>query len=288
MKDADIRMDIDIIDRIRLSYNTFSKAKKKVAEYILKDPKPIIYMSITELSEKSEVGEGSIFRFCQDIGCKGYQDFRLEVAKSIYLVEEGPYQEEGLSDRINTIAEKIYKNSINALALTKKLLNSKDIEKAVEWMTNAKKICFFGAGASFVSALEGYNRFARIIPNVFISNDTHVQIATASLLNSDDVVIIISYSGSSKEIVTLAKIAKQRKAKVVCITHFIKSPLSSFADIAILCGTDDRLLQGTSLSADIAQQFLLGIIFSEFCKRNKSLTEGNKKVVAEALLDMQY
>ena len=41
----------DFLLKIRGGYNQFTKAEKKVADYILSSPKKVLFMSITELAE---------------------------------------------------------------------------------------------------------------------------------------------------------------------------------------------------------------------------------------------
>ena len=55
-------MPSDFITKIRSSYNQLTKAEKKVADYILANPKDVLFMSITDLAEACEVGDTSVFR----------------------------------------------------------------------------------------------------------------------------------------------------------------------------------------------------------------------------------
>ena len=74
----------DFLVKIRGEYNQFTKAEKKVADYILASPKEVLFKSITELAEICGVGDTSVFRFCKTMNCKGYQEFKMMLSLSMH------------------------------------------------------------------------------------------------------------------------------------------------------------------------------------------------------------
>ena len=85
----------DFLLKIRGGYNQFTKAEKKVADYILSSPKKVLFMSITELAEACGVGDTSVFRFCKTMNCKGYQEFKMLLSLSLHEGKQR-YQPGGL------------------------------------------------------------------------------------------------------------------------------------------------------------------------------------------------
>ena len=66
-------MQEDFLTKIRSAYNQFTKAEKKVADYILQNPDQVLFMSISDLAETCKVGDTSVFRLCKTMKVKGYQ-----------------------------------------------------------------------------------------------------------------------------------------------------------------------------------------------------------------------
>ena len=64
-------MQEDFLTRIRSSYNQFTKAEKRVADFILQNPSEVLFMSISDLAETCRVGDTSVFRFCKTMNLKG-------------------------------------------------------------------------------------------------------------------------------------------------------------------------------------------------------------------------
>lgn len=115
----------DFLLKIRGGYNQFTKAEKKVADYILSSPKKVLFMSITELAEACGVGDTSVFRFCKTMNCKGYQEFKMLLSLSLHEGKQGFGQMESdisLEDSFSQVAEKVLNSNIKALKETHSLL----------------------------------------------------------------------------------------------------------------------------------------------------------------------
>lgn len=277
----------DIFSMIQSRYPSFTNAEKKVADYILKHPLEIIYMSITDLADACNVGDTSVFRFCRTLSFKGYQEFRIALAHSTSIEDETPQlsSEITMQDTIGQVASKVLSATTDALSQTHNLMNEKDVLQAIEWMINSERIHFFGVGASLMTAMEGKNKFMRITNKTECSMDSHLQAMSASLLTENDVGIVISYSGSTKDTIEVAKILKERGTKVISITRFAKSPLTIHSDVTLLCGANEGPLQGGSLSAKISQLYLLDILYAEYFKRTNQESIINKEKTADAVTE---
>lgn len=277
----------DIFSLIHSRYNSFTNTERKVADYILENIKDVIYMSITDLADACNVGEASVFRFCKTMNLKGYQEFKIVLAHSISLDNETPQlsSEITMQDSIEELSSKVLSSNVHALTETFNLLSENDISQAVEYMINAQRIHFFGVGSSLMTAMEAKNKFMRITNKTECSLDSHLQIMSAALMTEKDVAILISYSGSTKDTIEVAKVVKERKAKIISLTRFAKSPLKSFSDITLLCGANEGPLQGGSLSAKIAQLYLLDLLYFEYFKRTNKESVLNKELTAKAVIE---
>lgn len=70
-----------------------------------------------------------------------------------------------------------------------------------------------------------------------------MQSMAASLCGKEDLIVIISYSGATKDNIHVAKVAKESGARIACITHFKKSPLTAYCDSILLCGSNEGPLE---------------------------------------------
>lgn len=281
-------MKRDLITNIKSFYNQLTKAEKKVADFILSNPREVLFMSITDLAEACEVGDTSVFRFCKTMDLKGYQEFKMVLSLSINEGQEGMDQYTGnnisMNDTFGELAKKVLNTNINALTETYSLIKEEDVDKAINMLHEAKKVYFFGVGASMLTAMKAMNKFLRIENKVFCIQDSHMQAMVAATMTSEDLAVLFSYSGATKDTIHVAEIAKKSGAKTICITRFVKSPLSSFADITLLSGANEGPLQGGSTSAEISQLFLIDLLYTEYYRRYfEQCSENNEKTSASVL-----
>ncbi|MBY9078620.1 MurR/RpiR family transcriptional regulator [Paenibacillus sp. HN-1] len=276
---------ISIFSSIHSLYNSLTKSEKKVADYVLEHSRQVVYMSITDLADECGVGESSIFRFCKSLSYTGYQEFKIALAHTITVENEIPQLTDQImmNDTIEQVASKVLSTNISALNETFTLIDTGKIDQAIDLLTTADRILFFGVGSSLITAMEAKNKFMRITNKTECSMDSHLQMMSAALMSDRDVAVIISYSGSTKDTIEVAKKAKSRGAKVISITRFVKSPLTSHSDLTLLCGANEGPLQGGSLSAKISQLYLLDVLYVEYFKRTHQESVANKESTAAAV-----
>ena len=72
-------MAIDISQRIRDNYATFSKGQKKIANAVLHDYEKTAYMTAGRLGNLVGVSESTVVRFANELGYEGYSEFQRAV-----------------------------------------------------------------------------------------------------------------------------------------------------------------------------------------------------------------
>lgn len=109
-----------------------------------------------------------------------------------------------------------------------------------------------------------------------------MQAMIASTMTNDDVAVLFSYSGATKDTIHVAALAREAGARIICVTRFNKSPLTSYADLTLVCGANEGPLQGGSTSAEISQLFLVDLMYTEYyrryfdrCSKNNEKTSGS-------------
>ena len=218
-------------------YGEMGKSEKKVADWLFSHSGEAFSYSITELAQKCESSEATIVRFSRRLGFQGYQELKLSLAQEVDKKVITPFISS--SDTCYEIFEKLCNDTYLSLERTKKLLDSDDMTRAVKAISGAKRVVLVGLGSSATVATEGANKLLRAGCNAVPFSDTHMQAIAVSQLSDGDVVIGISQSGSSKDIVECLKLAKSRGATTVCITGKERSPLSRQSDISLVTDTEE-------------------------------------------------
>jgi len=247
--------------RIKTHYAKFSDKEKMIADYILEHPEKIIHTSINQFAEDLGIADSTVFRFCKRIGFKGYQAMKIALASEIVTPIKDIHETINEEDDIRTVSEKVFRTNIKALEDTLQLLGGGGFEKAVDAIVKANRVEFFGSGGSGIIAMDGYHKFIRSGIPVLFNSDSHIQLMSASLLTEKDVAILISHSGTTKDIIQVLQILKGNGVKTISITNFAKSPLSEGADIALYTVAEETDYRSEALSSRIAQLSILDSLY---------------------------
>ena len=82
----------------------------------------------------------------------------------------------------------------------------------------------------------------------------------------------------------MAELAKEAGAAVICVTRFVKSPLTSYSDVTLLSGANEGPFQSGSTSAEISQMFLIDLLYTEYYRRYfKRCSRYNEKSTASVV-----
>lgn len=250
--------------RIKSHLHSLKPSEKKVAEYILENITEIIHYSITRLAKKAGVSEATIVKFCQRIGYSGYQELKIMLAGSVER-EKSPekyiYGEIQPGDNLNTIINKIFQIYDQSLNNTRKLMEITNLSECIGMILKANKIFFFGYGASGIVTNDAELKFKRIKFDAESVSDIHGQKTTAALLTERDLVIAISNSGQTKELVEALEIVRENGAKIIVITSNMGSPVTDFADKVLLTSSKETPFRGSALASRIAQLTIIDVLF---------------------------
>ncbi len=276
-----------MFSKIANEYYQLTSAEKKIGDYVVIHQQKTQYMSISELAEECGVAEATVSRFCKRLNYKGYNAFKLAIANSTAnTATRNPLAGEVLADdSIIDMCQKVYSSDMEAISQTLALIRPERILEASQILLAADKVLCMGQGGSMLLAHEAAHLFSTAHPGYFALWDNHMQAIATSQLTEKDAVLIFSYSGSTKDLVDMLKIVKERGAKSILITRFPKSPGAANADVVLQCGAQEGPLQLGSVAARMAQLFLVDVLFSEVCRQDLEGCEHRRELVADALAD---
>lgn len=278
-----------ILSKLRTDYDTFTRAEKKIADYVLTYKFDVQYMSITELAAKCGVAEATLTRFCRTLGCGGFTGFKLALAKGSSLSLTAGESEEmkkaiNPSDTLGEMCQKLYNADREALSQTYQQIDPEQILRAVDYIQKAGRVYCCGQGGSGILAMEAWGRFITVTNKVQCVQDSHMQAMAISLLEPEDAILYFSFSGATKDLMDIAQIAGQAKVRLLLVTGSATAPAAALADVVLLCGAVEGPLQMGSVAAKVAQLYIIDVLFNEYCRRELAQTEQNREKTAEAIM----
>ena len=268
---------------LRSSYNGLTKSEQKLADFILKNPSDVMHMTMSELADATSSADATVFRFCHKLGFSGFQGMKQALAGDLFSPAESLSQEVNADDTPRDITRKVFQDMIDALQETQKMLDYKALEQAIDLVSKTERVDAYGYGGSGTIAQDIAHRFMRFGLDVHAYSDPHLQIASASLLKPEDVVIGISHTGASIDLLKVLEMARSRGSKIILITSYLKSPATKLADVVLTGLARETSYRSEAMASRLVHLAILDCLYTGVMQRRMDDYIGNMKQVRKAI-----
>ena len=272
-------LKLEYICRIKDNYSFLSKTQRKIAKYICAHSSEALYSSITLLANKIGTTTCSITRFCQALGYKGYGELKFHMEKSLVLPIIEMDSING-NDPTTTIIQKLQYAQTQAISKTMSLLNATTVEKAAAAILSSKNLHIYSSGNNVSAMYMQYLLYLSGYPCQAFNGHSYMEIG-ASSLSSGDIVIGITFSGESLDVINSIKIAKQRGARIIAITSVPNSTIAKLSNFLLCYSYDIQDNFQYFHIAKICEFAVIGVLQNKIISQdlNKDFIANYKKVV---------
>lgn len=262
---------MSILKILAAQLDSMTQADRQIAQFIIDHPERMLTLSSAALAEATGRSQSSVVKFSQKMGYAGYQQLKLAVNKAKALEGHAPpgiiHGTIDASDSYMTILQKLIGSKLLSMRETLAANGELTIDQALDALHNARKVQLAGVGASSLVARDFSYKLLKLGRNVLLDSDTHIQIANASGLNASDVLVALSHSGRSLEILRIAELAKKRGATIVSVTGLQPNPLLDMADIRLYTVADEERVRSSAITSRDAQLMLMDMLFILLLRR---------------------
>lgn len=248
-------------------------SERLIAEYILNNPEEIFNLKIEDLAKKLSISLPTVFRFSKKLGFEGFKDFKVALIRDMAIgmnIEVDNIDEDSIESTTKNIFEKICSNLMETLSI----IDYDAFSRAVEILTSSRRIIFFAVSYSASAALDAYTKFATAGFNSVYDKESYMQRLISTQCTSKDVAIGISFSGASREVVDCMKNAHDNGAKTICLTSFMKSPITEYSGICIYTAPVHARYQRIDLPSKMSFTAILDALYiNSVLKKRESALE---------------
>lgn len=256
-----------MIGKIRLVYDDLSKSDKLIADYFVEHKKDIVNMNIQQVADGAGTSSASVSRFVQKVFGISFADTKIELAMSMDVEEEVGSQFEWSLD-FEQIPGALLSGMRSVFDDILKMNRLADLEEVTRILAEADTIYLFGVGASGIVAQDMVQKLIKLGKRAIYTHDSNLGTINSSLCNNRDVVISISNSGLTKEVLVPSRKAKQRGAKLIAICGTMKNKLCDISDYRIIIPNNEpRILRLTSMFSRYGQFFVIDLLFIGVAKK---------------------
>lgn len=250
-----------VIDSIRGAYEALTPSEKNIAEFFVNNKEDLDF-SAKAIAEHLFVSEAALSRFAKKCGFKGYREFIFSYGEE--FSETAPGSENRAVSVINVYHELLRRCFLQ--------ISEKQIQKIVDMMLKKERVIFYGIGSSGLAAKEAEMRFMRIGLDVDSITDPHMMRMNAILTSSSTLVIGISLSGKTSEVLQSLREARRRGAFTILITSRIFEE-TTVCDEVVNIPVIAHLSRGTTISPQFPVLVITDLCYQYYWERDSERRE---------------
>lgn len=250
---------MNLLQHIAASRTLLRKSELKVADHVLAHAALVMHSSMADLSREVGVSEPTIVRFCRAIGCTGFQDLKLRLAQS--LAAGASFGQFSISeeDNVDQLSHKIFDTTLATLMDVRERLDPLAMEQAISALAAARRVEFYGFGASGAVASDAQHKFFRLQVSTAAYSDPHMQAMSAVTLGPEDVAVAISQTGRTKDLLHSAALVAETGATLISLCPS-QTPLAELGRIHIAIDVVEDTDIYTPLSSRIAHLVVIDVL----------------------------
>lgn len=255
-------MEKSVLNQICTLYDSFFETEKKIGDYIIRNPKDIVDVTVGELAVKCQVSEASISRFCKKIGLKGFHHLKISIAKELVNREDNEEYSNDISiDNKKQSLKSILANKVAELTQTVSMMDTDNLDEILNKINNARSVLFAAAGNTIPVAMDGAYKLNQIGIPAISTPVLETQLAYSYNLTADDVVIALSNSGESTGVINIIEATKQNKAITISITNHDNSSIAKLSEYHITTASLEKMLFDEYCFSRVSATMVIEILY---------------------------
>jgi len=241
--------ELSFVNRLEQSGDRLSRKEKAIANYLLEHKTQINDLNITSISKATGTSNATVSRLFTKLNYNSFGELKAMVSRED-TVESLP------SDTVDIIAT-YYKQMINS---SLELIDMKQVTSLVNAIKEARQVMICGIGNSGLSATELKYRLTRMGIFADTLTDPHMSLMRTSLLNKEDVLIVLSHTGKTKAVLDTCEVAKERHIPIYAVTTHTHTPLTEIADVILFASKNSVVRDEKFINSQLVTQFVFDIV----------------------------
>lgn len=253
-----------IIPYIESRVSQMTPLEQKIAQYFINQPSPETNFSAEAVSNRIYVSKATLTRFAKRCGFSGYREFIYEYQASLTK-----HEEDVPSDFVTNVLNS-YEELLNK---TYSIIDESKIIRIAKMLASQKRVYIYGKGSSGIVAQETKFRFMRLGLVCEAITDNHLMQMNHVILDDDCLVIGLSISGHTNEVMEALKEAKEKGAKTVLFTANQGMEKFQYFDEVQLFAVKDNLSKGNIISPQFPVLIIIDLVYAFFMEMNRDYRE---------------
>lgn len=255
-------MEGSVINQICASMDSFFDTEKKIGDYIVRNPKKVVDMTVGELAKECCVSEASVSRFCKRIELKGFHHLKISLARELVdAKDDGEISGHISVDDMEGSLRGILSNKMEELRQTVAMIDREELKKILDVINNADTVLMAAVGNTIPVAMDGAYKLNQIGIRAMSTPIWETELGYSYNLTDKDVVVAISNSGESTGVIQILEAAKSRGAVAISITNNARSSAAELSTYHITTATREKLFLDGYCFSRVSATMVIEIIY---------------------------
>jgi len=255
-------MEGSVINQICASMDSFFDTEKKIGDYIVRNPKKVVDMTVGELAKECGVSEASVSRFCKRIELKGFHHLKISLARELVdAKDDGEISGHISVDDMEGSLRGILSNKMEELRQTVAMIDREELKKILDVINNADTVLMAAVGNTIPVAMDGAYKLNQIGIHAMSTPIWETELGYSYNLTDKDVVVAISNSGESTGVIQILEAAKSRGAVAISITNNARSSVAELSTYHITTATREKLFLDGYCFSRVSATMVIEIIY---------------------------
>lgn len=262
------------LSKIHNIYPTLTVTEVKIADYIQDHLSTVIESSTQTLAKETETSPATWVRFAKKLGYAGISALKVDLSKDELKESMSWTAAIDENDSFEMMMNKSKNNLVRELEATLDILNYGLLKQAINQLAQSRRIYIFGVGGSGIPCMDLVHKLVRIDIEAVYYQESHLMFAQIAHMTPEDTLVLVSYSGRTEVIVSLAKAGQEAGVTVVSITQYNQStPLAKLTDIPLCIPIEERTLRIGAIASRNSSLVVTDFLYLGLAKLNLDQTK---------------
>ncbi|WP_255507946.1 MULTISPECIES: MurR/RpiR family transcriptional regulator [Lysinibacillus] len=276
---------MSICDEIKKRFIRLSRGQRKVAQFVIDNQNIIATHTASDVGKLIGVSESTVIRFCYAMELSGFSELQERIKRDLMGDEERSQSDHPLiTKKQEHLLSDVMNRDITSILNTIQLVNEKDFEKSVKWVHEAGFLYVLGfrqssATANFLTCTLGnYRKHVKQI-----QHDVENIVQQIGSMDEQSLLFVVALDAVLEDVLTIAKLAKNKNVKIVAITNSSLSPIRDYADIIFTVGAQKQSSAETIIAAHSFTHALVEGMVSQNRKQYTAYKKANAQIESNFL-----
>ena len=272
----------EIKEKIQNKFEELPKNQRKIANYFVDNFDKVSFLTVHDISLTTGASVASVVRFSQRIGFSGFSELREAIADSLQNhlsnLQTYPFFEKRKieKDILTSVANLDIKNINDTLSIIEREV----FDHSINMILNSNRVFTAGLGISYLLAeILAYQLNQVAVDAAAFKNNYCPFSEQIPLLNKKDLIIMFSFPPYSKDTIEAAKIASEKRIRLIAITNKEASPITYFSKVNLIVHSENMLFTNSFAAISV----IINALATSIALKNKARTKLLQKETSEIL-----